>query len=172
MTAFIMPGCRVRLNISWSINVQSSPFGITKVSGLLGAEVGVLVGNIELSIRSCPWSQWALVLYLCICGTVESPFSFCCTEGVICYMSSGMTCGLRSDRGLTDHPGWSEILPVGTTLGGGSGDTSGVAFRVYILGGGLGAFCFGGNLFVVGVTCGGTAMLKISEIFLKAAVYL
>ena len=43
MTEFVMPRCRVRLSVAWSINAQSSPDGRIMGSILMGAEVGILM---------------------------------------------------------------------------------------------------------------------------------
>ena len=70
MTAFAIPGCKVRSPVSWSINDQSSPSGRTRGSGFLGVDVGVLMVEKCFVSRSCPWRRRYHVLYLCHCGTL------------------------------------------------------------------------------------------------------
>ena len=64
------------------------------------------------------------------------------------------------------------MLLGGSTLGGGTGDASGVASGVSTLRGGVGAFYYCGTSVVGGGACGGAAMLKISAICFKATLYL
>ena len=69
-------------------------------------------------------------------------------------------------------PGVSVMLPGGSTLRGGVGTSSGVAFGVPTLGGGVGASCRGSALVADGVSCSGTDMLNMSAICITYAVCL
>ena len=77
-------------------------------------------------------------------------------------------CGVR----LVDNPGFKDMLHCGSTLRGSAEDASGVAYGVFTLGDCLGAFCCCGLSFVGGITCGGAAMLNISEICFRAPFFL
>ena len=66
-------------------------------------------------------------------------------------MSSGIMYGMRWGGRLGALPGWNAMSPCGSTLRGGTGDTSDVVSWVFTLGG--------------GVTCGGAVLMKISAIF-------
>ena len=95
-----------------------------------------------------PVMCWYLVGFCCVL--------MCC--GGIGLVSSSIMCGTFWDGCLGTLPGWIVISPCGSTLGGGSGATSGVVSRVFTLGG--------------GVTCGGSALLNIYASFRSAAVCL
>ena len=58
--------------------------------------------------------------------------------------------------------------PVGSTLGGGAGATSGVTYAVSTLIGGARSLCCGGTVFVGAFACGGATILKVSAIYFKA----
>ena len=138
MTVFATPGCNVRLLVAWSITAQSSPAGRTRGAGLMGAEVRVLMVVTWFDMRFFPWRQRAWLLYLCTCGTVGFYFAFKCAAGVICSVSSGTMWGARWGSHLSACPGWKDMSPCGSTLGGGKGAASGVDYGVYTIGGGMG----------------------------------
>ena len=80
--------------------------------------------------------------------------------------------GARCGGSLGDCPVWKEMLPCGSTLGCGAGDTSRVSSGLFTLSGGMGEFCCCGLSLIGGVTCGGADMLKISASCFRAAVCL
>ena len=80
--------------------------------------------------------------------------------------------GARCGGSLGDCPVWKEMLPCGSTLGCGAGDTSRVSSGLFTLRGGMGEFCCCGLSLIGGVTCGGADMLKISASCFRAAVCL
>ena len=43
ITALVLPGCNVRLTVTWSMAAQYSPAGSTRGPGLLGLAGGVLI---------------------------------------------------------------------------------------------------------------------------------
>ena len=51
MTAFAIPGCRLRLTVSWSITAQSSKYWSMRDSGLLGVTVGLFIVYKWFSMR-------------------------------------------------------------------------------------------------------------------------
>ena len=61
---------------------------------------------------------------------------------------------------LGARPGWKDMSPFGSTLGGGAGAAYGVASGVFDLRGGVGEFVCCRISFVGGDTCGGASMLK------------
>ena len=68
MTALSLPGCNVRLTVTWSMTAQSSPAGLMRGAGLLGLEGGVLIVTRWFAMRSCPCISLDLVLYWCCVG--------------------------------------------------------------------------------------------------------
>ena len=63
MTSLDLPGCNVRLTVTWSMFAQSSPAGRMRGAGLLGVEGGVLIVTTWFAMRSYPWRHLACVLY-------------------------------------------------------------------------------------------------------------
>ena len=70
-------------------------------------------------------------------------------------MSSGIMSGTHWGGRLGARPGWNSMSPCGSTLGGGTRAASSVVSEVCTLRG--------------GVTCWGSALVKISASFLRAA---
>ena len=158
MTAFTLPGCKVRLAVAWSITVQLSPDRWMRGAGFMGEEVRVLIVFKCIAIRPCTciWHAW--VLYLCTCGNLGISIAFWCATGGIGSVSLGTIWGVCWGDSLRARPGWNDISLCGSTLRGGAGDASGVAYGIFNLGG--------------GVTCGGEAMLNIWACCFRAAVFL
>ena len=69
-------------------------------------------------------------------------------------MSSGMICGARWGDCLGTRPVRNDFSPCVSTLGGDTGAASGVSSGIFTLGG--------------DVTCGGAALLEVSDSYLKA----
>ena len=99
-------------------------------------------------MRYFPWRLRAWVLYLCNCVTLGSSVTFRCYVGGIGSASLGIMWGAHWGDRFGAGPGWNYTLPCKSTLRGGAGAVSGVDSRVFTIGG--------------GVTCGETALLKIS----------
>ena len=64
-------------------------------------------------------------------------FRFGVLRGGIGSVSLGMMWVARCGFRLGDYPGWKDMSPCGTTLGGGAGKSSGVASGVFTIGGGF-----------------------------------
>ena len=62
MTALSLPGCNIRLLVTWLMTTYSSTAGGTRGSGLLGLEGGLLIVDTWFAMRYCPWRRLALVL--------------------------------------------------------------------------------------------------------------
>ena len=90
MNAFSLLGCKVSFLVAWSITAQPSPYGLTRGSGFLGAEVGFFMVAAWFSMSSFPWRRNSRVLYLYTCGTFGGSIAFWCTAGGIGSLSSGM----------------------------------------------------------------------------------
>ena len=93
ITEFLIPDCRVRFSVAWSITYQYYPAGHTRGDGFLVAEVEFLMVTTWFSMSSCPWIRRAHVLYLCTCGTARPPSEFWYAGGGIGSVSSGIMWG-------------------------------------------------------------------------------
>ena len=133
MTAFSIPGCKVRLTFAWSINDQYSPAGRTEGAELLCEDVGVLIVATWFTMSSCPWIQCSRVLYLYTCVTLGVSVDFWCASVGIGYVSLGMILGAYLGVCIGARPGWNDMLYFGSTLRGGAGDDYGFAFGVFTL---------------------------------------
>ena len=63
MTALALPGCNIRLRVTWSMTAQTSPAGCTRGADLLGMTGGLLIVATWFAMQSCPWRRLARVLY-------------------------------------------------------------------------------------------------------------
>ena len=105
MTLFALPGCNIISPVAWSITAQSSPCGYMSGSGLMNAEVVVLMVSTWFYMMSCPWRRHSRVLYMCTCVTLGFYFAFWCAAGGICSVSLGIMWGARLGGHLCARPG-------------------------------------------------------------------
>ena len=138
--AFTIPGCMLRLTVSWSVTAQSSPVWRKRGAGMLGASVGVFMVITWFFMRFCPWRLRSQMLYLCTCCTVGFPFAFFCASGEILFMWGAHWVGRLC----------------GSTLGGVEGAASGV----FTLRDGVGVLCVYSTTFGGVGSCGVVDMLK------------
>ena len=83
MTALSLPGCNIRLPVTWLMTAQYSPAGRTRGDGLLGLEGGVLIVSTWFAMRYRTWRSLVLVLYRCCFGILWVYSAFCCATGGI-----------------------------------------------------------------------------------------